>query len=106
MQGPYLVITIGLEFFLLVGYLFYLLFRFYSKGEDRPSMLKWIIVIIGLITTGLIVSNSLVATRMSQPDLVVTLGILLIDIIGVYLLIDDTQRISRKTESKTIMDEP
>lgn len=100
------MITIGLEFFLLVGYLFYLLFRFYSKGEDRPSMLKWIIVIIGLITAGLIVSNSLVATRMSQPDLVVTLGILLIDIIGVYLLIDDTQRISRKIESLTTISEP
>jgi hypothetical protein len=106
MQGAYLRITIGLEFFLLVGYLFYLVFRFYTKGEDRLSLLKWIIVIISLITAGLTVSISLVATRMSQPDLVIAVGIVLIDIVGVYLLIDDSQRVSRTTESPIYTNKP
>ncbi|MFW9964204.1 MAG: hypothetical protein ACFFCX_11605 [Candidatus Sifarchaeia archaeon] len=103
MQYDFLEITIGLEFFLLVGYVFYLLFRSYSKSVDRVSMMKWMSAIIILITLGLMVSIILVATRMSQSDLVIAVAILLIDSIGIYLLIDDTNRLSKiMTQSTSI----
>ena len=97
MQGAFLRITIGIEFFLLVGYLFYLLFRTYAKGDDRISMMKWVMGLIGILTLGLIVSVALVATRMTITDLVVAIAILMVDVIGLYLAIDDIRRISNET---------
>jgi hypothetical protein len=97
MQGPFLGITLGIEIFLLVGFLFYLVFRTYAEGEDRVSMMRWVIGLIGILTLGLIVSVTLVATRMATSDLVVATALLIVDVIGLYLLIDDTQRITRTT---------
>jgi len=96
MQGAYLIITIGIEFFLLVGYMFYLLFRTYAVGEDRISMLRWLIGIIGLLTVGLIVSVALVATRMTNTDLVLSIALLLVDVVGLYLIIGDSRKLSQK----------
>ena len=96
MQGAYLTSTIGIEFFLLVGYMFYVLFRKYALGEDRVSMLRWLIGIIGILTVGLIVSVVLVASRMTNSDLVIATALLLIDVIGLYLLIDDSRRLSKE----------
>ncbi len=96
MQGAYLVITVGIEFFLLVGYLFYLLFRTYAASDDRVSMLSWLTGIIGLITVGLMGTVALVATRMTNTDLVIAMVFLAVNVVGLYLLIDDIRRISRK----------
>lgn len=96
MQGAFLTITIGSQFFLLMGYLFYLLFRTYAASEDRVSLLKWIAGLIGVITLGLVVSIALVASRMVSRDLVVAIAISIVDVVGVYLLIDDTRRISQE----------
>ncbi len=98
MQGAYLVITVGIEFFLLVGYLFYLLFRTYAASDDRVSMLSWLTGIIGLITVGLMGTVALVATRMTNTDLVIAMVFLAVNVVGLYLLIDDIRRISRKLE--------
>jgi hypothetical protein len=96
MQGAYLTLTVGIEFFLFVGYLFYLLFRTNIEVEVRVSVLSWLTGIIGLITLGLIVSVVAVASRMANTDLVLASTFLIVDIIGLYLLIDDTRRISQK----------
>ena len=96
MQGAYLVITVGIEFFLLVGYLFYLLFRTYAASDNRVSMLSWLTGIIGLITVGLMGTVALVATRMTNTDLVIAMVFLAVNVVGLYLLIDDIRRISRK----------
>ena len=96
MQGTYLLLTVGIEFFLFVGYLFYLLFRANIEVEVRVSVLSWLIGIIGLITLGLIVSVVGVASRMTNTDLVLASTFLIVDIIGLYLLIDDIRRISRE----------
>ena len=96
MQGAYLIITAGIEIFLLVGYLFYLLFRANIEVEVRVSVLSWLTGIIGLITLGLIVSVAGVASRMTNTDLVLASTFLIVDIIGLYLLIDDTRRISQE----------
>ncbi|NHI90142.1 MAG: hypothetical protein EAX87_11515 [Candidatus Thorarchaeota archaeon] len=95
MQGPYLIITIGAEFFLLAGFLFYLIFRAYISEEDRASLLVWISGLIGLYILGLVVSITLVAARMTIRDVVVALAIEAVDIVGLYLIIDDTVRISK-----------
>ena len=97
MQGTFLILTIGIEMFLLVGYLFYLVFRAYAEGDDMISLMRWTIGLIGILTLGLIVSVVLVATRMTQTDLVVASALLIADIIGLYLLIDDIRRISTQT---------
>ena len=96
MQGTYLLLTVGIEFFLFVGYLFYLLFRANIEVEVRVSVLSWLTGIIGLITLGLIVSVAGVASRMTNTDLVLASTFLIVDIIGLYLLIDDTRRISQE----------
>jgi hypothetical protein len=94
MQGPFLTLTIGIEVFLLFGYLFYLLFRTYIEVEVRGSVLSWLTGIIALITLGLILSVVLVASRMTTTDLVLASTFLMVDVIGLYLLIDDIRRIS------------
>jgi hypothetical protein len=102
LQGGFLRITIGLEFFLLVGYLFYLVFRFYTTGDDRVSMLKWLSLIISLVTIGMIVSVILVAPRMEHIDLVIAVAFLVVDVVGIYLLVDDIRRISQLTYQKDL----
>jgi len=97
MQGVFLIITISIEFFLLMGYLFYLLFRTYAADEDRVSLMSWVAGLIGILTLGLIVSVILVASRMTTSDLVVAVALLLVDVVGLYLLIDDIRRTSQTT---------
>ena len=95
MQGTFLILTIGIEFFLLVGYLFYVLFRTYTASDDKVSMLSWLTGIIGLITVGLIGTVALVATRMTNTDIVIAMVFLTVDVVGLYLIVDDIRRISR-----------
>lgn len=95
MQDVYLELTIGMQFFLLMGYLFFLIFRTYGEKEVRVSMLRWLIGLIAFLTIILIVSVALVATAMPVRDLVVASAALIIDVIGLALLLDDTQRLSK-----------
>ncbi len=92
MQGAYLIITVGIQFFILVGYLFYAIFRTYPTGEDRISLMSWIAGLIGILTLGLLVSVTLVVSRMSPADIIVAVALLIADILGLYLLVDDTRR--------------
>ncbi|MHA2021818.1 MAG: hypothetical protein ACW96N_08885 [Candidatus Thorarchaeota archaeon] len=92
MQGAYLALTIGIQFFLLVGYMLYFVFRTWSKGEDQISLMSWTAGLVGLATLWLIVSVVLVANRMMLADIILIGGILIADILGLYLLVDDTRR--------------
>lgn len=93
MQGSILQVTGGIQFFLLVGYLFYLVFRSYSKGDARTSLISYVSVLIALITLGLIVSLVLVAPLVSAPDRISVLALLILDEIGLVLLVADLKRI-------------
>jgi len=98
MQGPFILLTVGMEFFLLVGYLFYILFRTYAATDDKVSMLSWLTGIIGLITVGLIGTVALVATRMTSTDFIIAMVFLTVDAVGLFLLVNDIRRISSKSE--------
>ena len=92
MQGAYLPITIGMQFFVLVGFLFYVVFRRYSSGEDQIALMSWTAVLIGSLTLWLFISVLLVAASMSPAEIVLAGGIIAADFLGLYLLVDDTLR--------------
>jgi hypothetical protein len=98
MQGAYLIITVGIEFFIIVGYLFYAIFRTYPEGKDRISLMSWTAGLIGILTLGLIVSVTLVVSRMPLSDIVISMALLIVDILGLYLLVDDTRRTAKKSQ--------
>ncbi|MHA1939320.1 MAG: hypothetical protein ACXABV_18000 [Candidatus Thorarchaeota archaeon] len=92
MQGPFLTITIGIQFFVLVGYLLYFVFRTWSSGEDQIALMSWTAVLVGFLTLWILVSVLLVSSSMSLVDIILAGGIITADILGLYLLVDDTLR--------------
>lgn len=58
-------------------------------------MLRWLIGLIAFLTIILIVSVALVSKAMPVRDLVVASAALFVDVIGLYLLLDDSQRLSK-----------
>ena len=97
MQGVYLTITIAIQFFVLVGYLFYFVFRKWTSGEDQIALMSWTAVLVGFLTTWTLVSVLLVAASMPLADIVLAGGILAVDFLGLYLLADDILRKRRTT---------
>jgi peptidoglycan/LPS O-acetylase OafA/YrhL len=95
MQSVFFNITLGIEFFLLTGYLFYMLFRKYADEEDRDAMLRWMLRIIGALTVGLIVSVALVATRMPALDLALATILLALDVMALTVAYMDMGRINQ-----------
>ncbi|MFX1471653.1 MAG: hypothetical protein ACFFBM_04030 [Promethearchaeota archaeon] len=89
MQGAYLTITIGVQFFVLVGYMFYFLFRKWASNEDRIALMSWTAVLVGLLTSWILISVFLVAASMPLADIVLAGGIIAADFLGLYLLADD-----------------
>ena len=92
MLGAYLTITLGFQLFLIIGYLFYAIFRTYPKGDDRISLMSWVTGFFGVLTFGLVGVLLLVITRMPTSEAIVALALSLADFIGFYLLVDDTRR--------------
>ncbi|TFH05193.1 MAG: hypothetical protein E4H14_13250 [Candidatus Thorarchaeota archaeon] len=90
MQGQFLSIVLGFQLFLLVGYLFFAIFRTYPTREDSISLMSWITVFIGLLTFGLFGSVVFVISMMPISDIILALSLIFADIIGLYLLVDDT----------------
>ncbi|MFX1331537.1 MAG: hypothetical protein ACFE9W_08275 [Promethearchaeota archaeon] len=89
MQGAYLTITIGVQFFVLVGYMFYFLFRKWASNEDKIALMSWTAVLVGLLTSWILISVFLVAASMPLADIVLAGGIIAADFLGLYLLADD-----------------
>ena len=96
MQSGFFIITLGVELFILVGYLFYLVFRKYADKDDKELMLKWMIRLIGALTAGLIVSVALVATRMPALDLLLSVILLALDLMALTVLFLDKGKIARE----------
>ena len=92
MLGAYLTITLGFQLFLIIGYLFYAIFRTYPTGDDKISLMSWVTGFIGVLTFGLVGVLLIVISRMSASEAIVALALSLADIIGLYLLVDDTRR--------------
>jgi len=90
MQSGYLVITLGFQFFLLVGYLFYFIFRKWSEIDDQITLLTWVTGMIGLLTIGLLLTVAIVLSRMEFAEAVLTLAIVAADLIGFFLLAKET----------------
>jgi EamA domain-containing membrane protein RarD len=92
MQGAYITITIGIQFFIVAGYMFYFIFRKWASNEDRIALMSWTAVLIGLLTLWLFVSDLLGAASMSLADIVLAGGLIAADFLGLYLLADDILR--------------
>lgn len=97
MQGPFLSITLGFQLFLIVGYLFYAIFRTYPSEEDSISLMSWMTGLIGVLTFGLFGSLVLVMSIMPISDFVLAMALVLGDTIGLYLLVDDTRKKRRQS---------
>ncbi|MCK5239954.1 MAG: hypothetical protein KAR33_10425 [Candidatus Thorarchaeota archaeon] len=92
MLGAYLTITLGFQLFLIIGYLFYAIFRTYPKGDDRISLMSWVTGFFGVLTFGLVGVLLLTLTRIPVSEAIPALALSFADIIGLYLLVDDTRR--------------
>lgn len=106
MQGSVLQLTIGVQFFLLVGYLFYLLFRTYSTGDDRDSLVSYVATLLSLITLGLLVSLLAVSSSVIPSDRLGVLVIAVVDLIGLAALILDLRLMDRGHDSTAAESSP
>lgn len=92
MQTMYLEIAMGVQFFLLVGYMLYMVFRGYSPEEAAVSLRSYVAVLISLITFGLIFSVLLVAPFVEALDRIPILVLAILDLFGLVLLVIDLIR--------------
>lgn len=98
MQGPFLTVTIGFQLFLIVGYLFFAIFRTYPAKDDSISLMSWMTGLIGVLTFGLFGSLMFVISTMPISDVILALSLVFADTVGLYLLVDDTRK-KRKQSS-------
>jgi hypothetical protein len=97
MQGTYLTVTIGFQFFLIVGYMLFAIFRTYPTREDSISLMSWITGFIALSTFGLVGLLLLVVSVMPISDVMFAFALVFADIVGLYLIIDDTLKKRKQT---------
>jgi len=102
MQSVFLSITIGFQLFLIFGYLFFAIFRTYPTGDDRISLMSWITGFIGVLTFGLIGSLALVFSRMPIIDASIAFALSFADVLGLYLLVDDTLKAKKQAISSQV----
>ncbi|TFF91333.1 hypothetical protein EU545_04450 [Candidatus Thorarchaeota archaeon] len=92
MQGNILQVTAGIQFFLLVGYLLYLLFRTYSPEDASSSLMSYVAVLIAIITFGLIFSLLFVAPLVAPLNRIAIMALVILDEIGLVLLVADLRK--------------
>ena len=95
MQGAFLQLTIGFQFFLLMGYVLYFMFRSYPAPEARTSLMAYVLVLMGLVTLGMIVSLMLVVPDIAPSDRIGVLAIAVGDELVLALLGYDYMRTAR-----------
>ncbi|MGQ4912971.1 MAG: hypothetical protein ACP6KW_12450 [Candidatus Thorarchaeota archaeon] len=54
MQEGIIGLTIAFQFFLFVGYMFYLLFRSYGEEDSRLSLMSYTAALLALLTSGMV----------------------------------------------------
>ena len=93
MQVSLFEVTIGAEFILLVGYLLYGVLRKFSSVDDRPSISFYIMILIGFITSLLVLNAMLSLSRFLLQELPLVKMLLTLDIIFFLAVLGDTLRL-------------
>lgn len=98
MQSGVLHITIGVQFFLLVGYLMYLLFRAYSPNESRSSLMSYVAGLLTLLTLGLFYSLGVLSPLVPIYDRPVVILLIVLNVLGIAILGLDLGRILERQD--------
>lgn len=93
MQVGLFEVTIGAEFMLLAGYLLYGVLRKFSTEDDRPSISFYIAILIGFITSLLVISAMLSLSRFLLQELPLVKMLLTMDIVFFLAVLGDTLRL-------------
>jgi hypothetical protein len=88
-------VTIGAEFMLFAGYLLYGILRKHSSVDDRPSISFYIMILIGFITSVLVLNVILSLSRFLQEELLLVKGLLTSDIILLVAVVGDVLRLNQ-----------
>ncbi len=89
MQIGYLSTTIGFQFFLLVGYLLYILFRKYPSPDDSGSLMSYVVGLMSILTFGFVGLLVIVAPAIPFTDRLVILLFVVIDLLGLLIIVND-----------------
>ncbi|MDH4214926.1 MAG: hypothetical protein OEV85_13500 [Candidatus Thorarchaeota archaeon] len=95
MQVNLLDVTIGAELILFVGYLLYGVMRTYSAREDRLMISFYITVLIGFITSLLLLNSTLSLPRYLPSDIPILIPLLAIDVVLFMGILVDTFRLKK-----------
>ncbi|MFW9767406.1 MAG: hypothetical protein ACFFF9_12120 [Candidatus Thorarchaeota archaeon] len=105
MQSGYLVITVGFQFFLLVGYLFYFMFRKWSEVEDQVMLMTWVARFVAILTLGLLTIVVIILPRLVLGEAIFIALLMIVDSIGLILLAKETWNRKMTIEHGFIDDE-
>jgi hypothetical protein len=98
MQSGYLVITLGFQLFLLVGYLFYFTFRKWAAIDDQIVLMTWAARLVAILTIGLSALVVIILPRMLFVEVVVASAIVIADFVGLFFLARETWNRRMKIE--------
>ncbi len=98
MQVSLFEVTIGAEFILLAGYLLYGVLRKFSTADDRPSISFYIAILIGFITSLLVINAMLSLSRFLPGEIPLVKGLLVADIILFVAIIGDMLRLNQSQD--------
>ena len=105
MQSSYLLLTISFQFFLVVGYLFYFIFRKWSEIEDQVILMTWVARLVAILTLGFLMIVLIILPRLVLVETIVVVLIVIVDIIGLFLLARETWNRKMTIEHGFIDDE-
>jgi len=98
MQVSLFEVTIGAQFMLLAGYLLYGLLRKFSTTADRPSISFYITILIGFITSLLVLNVILSLSRFLPGEIPLMKGLLTADIILFVVVIVDMLKLNQSRD--------
>ena len=95
MQVNLFDVVIGAELLLFVGYVLYGVLRTYSAKEDRLMISFYVAILIGFITSVLVLNSLLSIPRFLPGDIPVLMVLLAIDITIFIGIMGDVLRLKR-----------
>lgn len=95
MQVNLIDVVIGAELLLFVGYILYGVLRTYSAREDRLMISFYVAILIGFITSLLILNSLLSIPRFLQSDIPILMILLVVDIIVFIGILGDVLRLKK-----------
>ena len=100
MQSGILQASIGIQFFILVGYLLYLLFKTYSPDESRVSLTSYVAALLVLITLELFFSLVATVSLVPYEDKPAIIALALLDMTGIVVLGWDLRSLFNQDENR------